>query len=302
MSWFQSVQGDGFFRGFFRRPSTIILIFAIVLFVAQIPPIPGIFLMMFGASAWTGMLVAIAFVAFTMEALLGYVPRVWLALPAGLLLAYYGTVIAQRIDLDAYSRTLGPTATVDYTPGDTVLLGFRGPVGNDHDTAAGVIDRFGVPSVYVAVPRGGQSRMDLKPAEGCLAPSYEQTHGRYIFGGPDADVVRAVDVCLTEDVMLPPGRVFTATRKRAEGERSYPVTLVTTTIWQSGTARATVTGGHAQVLSWIPLFAAGCGLISGGPNAGWHCGVIPFRESVMVGPGLSAATAIGTLLGLAERS
>jgi hypothetical protein len=80
------------------RLLTAYLLLGVVIFVLQLPPIPGIFLMVLAAPLWIGLLVHVAMAHFTCLAISATISRAWLALP---LVFYVGGYALHLISVHA---------------------------------------------------------------------------------------------------------------------------------------------------------------------------------------------------------
>jgi hypothetical protein len=84
----------------YRSWTFIFFSIAAVLFLLQVLPMPGIYLMMFGAVFWTGLLLMAGLIAMGVEAHLRRVPRFLILVPIAVFGGYYGVAIWQRVKID----------------------------------------------------------------------------------------------------------------------------------------------------------------------------------------------------------
>ena len=102
-----------------KFPSLWALAAAIVLFLLQLLPIPGVFLMMFGAGLITVLLIHVALISLFVEAAIGRLPRILMVVPVlvygGYYVAYWqeGREIAERA---AALRAANPGKVLDFDP------------------------------------------------------------------------------------------------------------------------------------------------------------------------------------------
>ncbi len=114
----------------------------VVLILAQVFPLTGIFLMMLGGPLWTGLAILCTLGAFTIDALRGAIPRLCLIIPLGFFGGYYAAYFSQGADITAREAELqrsNPTKVFAYDPDRHSLV-------TKH--AGGIVSSFKVPVAY----------------------------------------------------------------------------------------------------------------------------------------------------------
>lgn len=256
--------------------SLIFLVATGVVFLLQMVPFIGIFLMFMLAMFWSVMLVNAAMIGTAIEALIGRVSRLWLVLP----LAFYGGYWFIAAQDHQALRTLGASydaanarVVTQFDP-DRHALVFD---GDNADTA--LVHNYALPVVYSldkGTPEGFRSHRMMESA--VCAKVHEtralQASRIYAFGFHDGDRIGsrklAKDFCglsMPERPELPMVRVARLEEKVTEG--SLPVTRATTIVTMPGGRTFRLLGGVAAPLRWFPMPVMGCALNSGGPS--WDC-------------------------------
>jgi hypothetical protein len=87
-TWVQDLQQSGL------RLLVAYLLLALVIFALQLPPFPGIFLMVLAAPLWIGFLAHVAMAHFACLAIRGTISKAWLALPLGFYAGGYAVHLA----------------------------------------------------------------------------------------------------------------------------------------------------------------------------------------------------------------
>lgn len=271
MSWLRSEKGNGFFGGFWRRPSTILLTLAALLFGLQLFPGTGIFLMLFGASLWTGLLLAGFLIAVAIEAWSGYLPRVFVLLPVAIMAGFVGTAAAQRAMLwlgAGYSAAGNIAGSLVVDPvADVILIDFER--SDEYAEARSVVSSGRLNRAYYRESEDSYARIEPMPAAGCLPPAKEADRPFRLT--TDRPVIE-VDLCRTLGLPKPENVTLLASRRITSGQYfGGQVETTMTTVTRSDGTAATWTSMRGEAIFWLPLPVAGCGLVSGGPNAGWRC-------------------------------
>ena len=127
----------------FRLVSFWALTAGIVLYLAQLPPFPGVILMMFGAGLLAGLLFHVALIALFIEALIGRVPRMLALVP---LLAYGGYYIAYF--LEGRELVAKAAALRAATPAHGIVFD-SSRFSLVHQHADDLVERYAVPAAYL---------------------------------------------------------------------------------------------------------------------------------------------------------
>src|SRR5438445_716773 len=98
-----------------KYPSVYFLIAALVIWLGQLYPIPGIFLMMVGGPFLPGVLLYIFLISFFLEAVTGRLPRAFAALPILAIAIYYVAYFQQAADIAKLREELRRT-----NPGEVI--------------------------------------------------------------------------------------------------------------------------------------------------------------------------------------
>lgn len=258
-----------------------------IVFVLQLIPIIGIFLMFMLAMFWSVLLINAGMLGTAWEALSGRVSRWWLVLPV----AFYGGYVAFAVADNQALRQLGTTydaanakVAVPFDPARQVLV-FDG----DGDGGGGswFVQNYRLPVVFSRnpnYPEGFRSNR-MMASEICREVRENRALGAagiYAFGFHDGDATssremesRFCNVGMPERPALP--LVTVVRRKDRVRYASLPVTRVTTTVTTPDGQRFQLLGGVAAPLSWIPMPVMGCGLNSGA--AKWECDAGFWRNS-----------------------
>jgi len=260
MSWWRSEKGAGFFPGFWRRPSTILLTVAGTLFLLQLFPYTGIILMFFRAGEITGLLLLAALVAITIEAWLRYVPRILLLLPVAAIIGFVSSVTLQQATFRPKASALTSSNVIGAVRVDAKrdVLVIESKTRDLSAEAHSVVASGRLDEVYFrsSAIKTVYDKLEQMPRSGCVAPAAKTSGVPPIFMEqrlPEADL------CRTPNVALPPHITINATqdvvRERYVG--GSIVTTVTTVTRDEGDTAAWITV-RGQVLSWLPTIYVGC--------------------------------------------
>lgn len=243
---------------------------AIVLFLLQLLPIPGVFLMMFGAGLITVLLLHVALIALFVEAAVGRLPRVLMVVPVlvygGYYVAYWqeGREVTERA---AALRATNPGKVFDFDPQTHSLAGRElGSLVQTHD----------IPVVYepntnykpenyssVRLMRRDQCDAIKRDTQNRISITYVPAfRGLCVLRFPESPERTIVSVLRPKDPEI---------WKRKPG-----VTETVTEIAVDGN----VLGSYRSAIAWrlpvLPLGFIGCGLVSSKPA--WECGAQFMRK------------------------
>ena len=286
--------------------SCYFLVAALVVFLLQALPVPGVFFMILGGPAWPGVLLNLGFAGVAYEVLARGAPRGWLALPA---LWFGGYALWLGCDWWALARLRREIARanagvrVQFDRDAHALL-----VTEDHHkregaegTAAWLVERYDVGVAYArygAAPTTHAWR--LAPAALAEGVTTLKAQGRYVAAHPFAVThpsgKRAPGAPASGPLLLrvpgaphrPVVHVWHVEREVRRG--TLPVRLVTTTVRTPDGRSYELRSGEARPLLRSPLPLLGFTLDSGTP-ARWRIPRWPRRRIALVGGGPHAALA-----------
>lgn len=247
-----------------RFPSLWALAAAIVLFLLQLLPIPGVFLMIFGAGLITVLLIHAFLIGLFVEAAIGRLPRILMVLPVlvygGYYVAYWqeGREIAERA---AALRAANPGKVFDFDPRTHSLVGRElGSLVQTHD----------IPVVYepnTNYKPENYSSMRLMRRDQCDAIKRD-TQNRILV----TYVPAFRGLCVLRFPENPERKIVNVLRPKDPEiwKRKPGVTESITEIVDDGN----VLGSYRSAIAWrlpaLPLGFIGCGLVSSKPA--WECG------------------------------
>ncbi|MCJ2121793.1 hypothetical protein [Methylobacterium sp. J-077] len=239
--------------------------------LAQLPVIPGAFLMMFAAPYWSVVLVNFGFLGLAVEAATGRVTRLWLIAPIAWFGGYATWAYADHATLSrlrAEIATANDAVRVPFDPARQAL------VFEDDAAVRWFVERFALPVAYGRDRRYvGSSHRATRLAEREICDQFGHDTAKrdagtdvfYSFSGRTKSPY--CTVALPEDPTLP-----AVTVRRREEQRvvdRMPVSETTTTITLPDGRSSVLRGGTAAPLGWIPMPVMGCTLNSAGPR--WVC-------------------------------
>lgn len=257
-----------------------------VVYILQLIPWTGIFLMMLAAPFWSVVTVNLGFVSLGVEAILGRIDRAWLLAP----LAWFGGYTAaawlshaEFARLDADVRRSNAAKSVPFSPEGNALVIDDERSGTLSGVATALVSRYGLPVAYetnknsktashLAHRIAGKARcVELR------SPAYRSA-GIYATGMHEGRKFLK-DRCrysAPEDPVLPVVRVSATKSRHHAALLPYEQTIVQ--IDAGGGEPVRLTSGSAAPLSWWPKPIMGCALNSGAPS--WQCFMGFGREAV----------------------
>lgn len=247
-----------------------------VVFLLQIAPSIGIFLMMVGAAFWSAVLINASMIGVAIEVAAKRVARAWLLLPLLFYGGYWVAVAADhlalrqlRIQFDEANEKVA----VDFDPTRHALVFQNG------DDGGWLTQNFALPVAYAIDPNsvvGYRSKrliefsvckdIGKKRAQSFHSVSTIGFYDRDTFGTPTMEK-RFCSLSMPEKPKLPVVRV--ASKETKELVRRMPVTRRDTVITMPDGRRYNLLGGVASPLAWIPIPILGCALNSAQPS--WDC-------------------------------
>lgn len=250
------------------------------LFLLQLFPVTGIFLMFFGAGVITGVLFFLSLLSLLFEALMKRVPRWLVVVPIAAAGGYYVLFVYERLTLPS----LPVVAGLEQTSGGLIFDPEQHAIDYRSIDPNYLLARYQVPRIYYSnfskVRTVGETRVCEMLGSGPSTP-----------GEPIGMRVGALNqfFCFSsEDENVPREGLITFEHRFSDLMISGISTRIRTlVVLLEGEEIGSISNLRANVLSPIPLLFAGCGLISNPPS--WECGVRMFRDWVEVWP-ISAST------------
>ncbi len=262
-----------------------------LVFVLQLIPFTGIFLMFLLAPFWSVVTLNLGFVALACEAATGRVPRVWLLAP----LAYFGgyAIFAHQShqaveQLDAAVRNLNADKHVPFDPASNALV-IESNANDLGGTGSSLVRGFHLHVAYT-VTRDHQRRTPKELPQ--LNSSYRAdrvgaaatcvrirgdtrfreatawAHSTRPSGSARASTQPALCAySLPERPTLPEIRI--SARRDPIGSWLFTGRRVLVEISMPGAETVELISGHVAPYSWLPMPIMGCALNSGAPK--WQC-------------------------------
>lgn len=275
------------YRSLMNRSFPHSLIFFVAtagVFLLQVIPFTGVFLMFALAMFWSVLLVNAGMVGVAFEAARGNVSRWWLVLP----LAFYGGywtvagiehVTLQRLSASYEAANAGVATGFDPS---RYALAF-----DSEGNGAWLTQNYALPVAYSANKNVPEGFLSHRLVDSAVCAKVRETPALgaafvHAFGFSDDHSLRGLrlkqhfcDVSMPERPELPIVHVSQQTEQTYRG--TLPVTQITTTITNADSSRFELLGGVAAPLSWFPKPVLGCALNSGA--AKWECVVQFWRET-----------------------
>jgi hypothetical protein len=258
--------------------STLLFPLTAIVFLLQLSPVLGIFLMLVAAPLWSVLLVNAGFAGMVYEALSRKVPIWWLAAP----LLWFGgyalvathdhvTEASLRHDLAAANAAL--RVPFDADRHSLVFVGGEKPDW--------YVENYNLPVAYQR--RSGRENSGYRSIRLISLAMCERIRSqpalikaRIHVRGVQDDFVRdatrfqEVPFCLLEQDEDPKSPAVTVDVQHQETWlRTLPVLLTTTTVTMPDGQRVTLQDASASPLAWLPLPVLGCSLDSSAPS--WRC-------------------------------
>lgn len=245
-----------------------------LLFVLQLLPIPGIYLMMFGGAFWTGLLLTLGLLAMAVEALLRTIPRFLILIPLAAFGLYYGAFIWQRVEVASVESRLqseNPANAFTFDPAvhDLVTSGAGGFVREARIVAAfernGNFQPEGMLRTTALAPSDCarvRETIDRLPFDRA-SMSYATRRGK---GDPKA--------CFIAMPAIAGRQVVEVVSDEGERWKRLPrIRVLDHRLLVDGSEKAVYRSAYAWLLSPMPIIYIGCGLVSSAPA--WKCGASP---------------------------
>lgn len=253
-----------------------------VIYLLQLFPWTGIFLMFLMAPFWSVLTVNLGFICLAFEAAFGSVSRLWLALPAVWFGAYAGGAYQSTQELqrlDAEIRASNARQVMPFDPGNGALVVQDGS-DSLYNFAQSIVRDYRIPVAY-AEPRRQQQRSnglaqlttDVRAwragsAETCTRiRNDKRLAGAGIYG---ATLDRSNGLCIyssPEDPKLPEWRIEAKSEPIHSRLLSGKITRIT--LIAANGQKIELRAGQAAALAKFPMPIMGCWLNSGRPS--WEC-------------------------------
>jgi hypothetical protein len=248
-----------------------------VVFVLQLIPIIGIFLMLALAMFWSVVLINASMIGVAIEAIVGRVSRLWLLLPIMFYGGYWIVATPDHLALREIASRYDVSNARVVTGFDPVRQAL---VFERDGDGARLTQNFALPVAYTVNPNFPEGYLSNRMIESSVCAKVRESRAlRAAFvhgvGLHDGDAIgsrrmenRFCALSMPEKPKLP--LVVVGRTETKDFEKSLPVTRITTTITMPDGRRFELLGGVAAPLSWIPMPIMGCALNSGAPS--WDCG------------------------------
>lgn len=260
-----------------------ILLFAItgILFLLQVFPYTGIYLMMSGVRGWSIYLINLGFIAMIIDSRSGTLPRWFIAIPVIYFGAYATSTIASHTALFLLQRenaTKNESANIPFDPKLHALV-----IGKTDSFLSGMagwlVQSYDIPVVYDKNPnfRTASHLAHRVAGESLCKKARENVgNGNGIFTNVVYENGKMLkDLCVIakpEDPILPVYTLTTTESSRYTAKKTdfiLPTYDITITITDPNGHEYKLYGGTAEPLKWLPMPIMGCGLNS--MLARWEC-------------------------------
>jgi hypothetical protein len=258
--------------------STLLFPLTAVVYLLQLSPVSGVFLMLVAAPLWSVVLVNAGFAGIAYEALSRRVSIWWLAAPI-LWFGGYALVAAHdHVTKASLGHALAAANAAVKVPfdADRHALVFVG--GEKPDL---YIENYDLPIAYQRQPGRKNSRFRSTRlitlamcqrirSQPALIKAGVHVRGIHNDSEGGAAPFRELPFCLLEQGEDPKSPAVTVDVQHQETwVRTLPVLLTTTTVTMPGGERFTLRDATASPLAWFPLPVLGCSLDSSAPS--WAC-------------------------------
>lgn len=259
-----------------RRPLPYSLLFlasSLTVYILQLFPPTGIFLMFLLAFVWSVFLVNAGMIGIALEALFGSVSRLWLVVPVVFYGGYWTAAVLDRStfkEVAASYEMANSKVTVDFDPSRQSLVFERD--WPESFERANLVPSFELPVEYHAdsytfAPVGYRSNRVVdaaicRKAQDTRALLDARIHTSFAIGNPSLCVLSMLE---------PPDRPVVSVSHREDEIRvgTLPVRRITITISLPDGRTYELLAGSGAMLEWFPAPIAGCALNSGNPS--WDC-------------------------------
>lgn len=256
----------------------------VVVFMLQLLPPIGIFLMILGAAVWSVVLINAGMIGTVVEAVRGQVSRSWLILPGAFYGSYFGALAvdyATLYHLRAQYDAANEAVAVAFDPERQSLV-----VDREQDGIDWLFHHYRLPVIYETNPNVPEGFLATRMIDrtACKAISGRPSRsdiGIHTFSFQDGETFdRQTWETRFCDVRMPESPTSPLLKVTAHQEKAYhgvlPITRITTTIITPDGKRFRLLGGYAAPFRWFPMPVLGCALNSGDPR--WECDASFLRQ------------------------
>ncbi len=265
-----------------------------VIFLLQLFPFTGIFLMLVAAPLWSIATINLGFLSLAVETLLGRISTIWFVLPLVWFAGYAGAahVSQQRAaQLDVSLRAANAGERLKFEAAKQALV-FDGRSDDLSGAHSSIVQNYRIPVAYqVQTDRKKRIHHASRVAADTICDTVKADRSYNAAGiniswfheGESLRGRRLVKgLCMIsspEDPELP--AVLVEAKREKHADFVLPYTLTRTTIRDPGGAKAELATGRAEPLPWLPMPYMGCALNSGAPS--WDCFAGFWRNKVGLG-------------------
>lgn len=269
-------------------PLSLILFIATgIIFLLQVFPYTGIFLLFLLAPAWSIVTVNLGMAVLAVEALTGRVRRSLVLVPLAYATWYLVLAAGSHLELERLQRefasanaeALTRIARVPFDQARHDLVFDRNEGGA---TLRALVQRYGLRAGFTAdpdaAPKASHRMFRLAARELCERlrdnPEFAAAGIRtgFIYNSDRAERAKTQGICTLDQPQDPANPVFTVSQKEARRPGRFLTASVTEIVLRlpDGTSHDLLTG-RAAAYPWFPMPVMGCGLNSGKPA--WECDV-----------------------------
>lgn len=265
--------------------SFYIFAFTAAVFLLQVPPFPGIFLMMMMAPFWSILTINAGFASLAFEAYFGIVQRRWMWAPIAWFGGYFVIALLNQLTFYQLSNNFaqfnaGKTLPFSSDAASLVIA------GNDPYVALSArmfVQSYDLPIAYKNVEKFGTSAYRISSGKNC---DRIRADGTFEANGVRVQNFKSNgkwDACIVKSIELPQFPTVTAS-VTTEKIKSWWLPYILNSIRIKAVSGKVIElkSGSAAPLSWFPQPILGCFLIS--QPASWNC-QLHFREEKRQGLG-----------------
>ncbi|MEM1047782.1 MAG: hypothetical protein AAGL24_16615 [Pseudomonadota bacterium] len=252
-------------------------------FVLQLLPLTGVFLMFMLAAYWSVLLINAGMIGVAVEAAIGRVSRWWLVLPLLFYGGYWAAVTMDHIALRSVAseyQAANARVTIPFDPDNHSL------VFDDHDDTEWLIRNYDLPVAYNFNRNFPEEHRSHRLVDTSTCNKIRGIRGAYaarvrasvFYEGEDSlgrkPEERFCILSMPERPNHPVLRV--SEHEEKEYKNRLPINRLTTSITMPDGQHFELSGGFAAPLSWFPRPVMGCGLNSAA--AKWECAAQFWRK------------------------
>lgn len=246
--------------------------FTAAVFLLQVSPYPGIFLMMVMAGFWSILTINAGFASLAFEAYFGIVKRKWIWAPIAWFGGYFVVALLNHLTFYQLSNDFAQFNAGKTLPfsSDTASLVIESNYPYVEVSARTLVQSYDLPIAYEYVEKFGTSAYRINSGKNC---DRIRADGTFKANGVRVENIKSNgkwDACIVKSIELPkfPTVTVTATTEKIEG-RWLPHTLNAIRIKAASGEVIELKSGFAEPISWFPQPILGCFLNSSRPS--WNC-------------------------------